>query len=219
LSFATPAFKKVKESQGRERWLNATEIEVVRSVAPEEWWPFFALLIYTGIRVGEAQGLRWGDIQFIDRKIAIHTLHRGLKTPTSDRGVPIPEPLAVLIAAHATRFPADPTKPVFPGRMGNYWTALGTWRKIVAASGIAYCVMHDLRHTFGVHAARAGVPLARLQKLMGHAHPHMTLRYMRHVPDGDFAKDAASVAQSMVDRSGAEGDARAVVARSRLGVA
>jgi integrase len=34
--------------------------------------------------------------------------------------------------------------------------------------------LHDLRHTFGVHAAQAGVPIVRLQKLLGHATPHMT---------------------------------------------
>ena len=40
--------------------------------------------------------------------------------------------------------------------------------------------LHDLRHTYGVHCARAGVPLARIQKLMGHATLAMTLRYLQH---------------------------------------
>ncbi len=32
-------------------------------------------------------------------------------------------------------------------------------------------------------AAQAGVPIVRLQKLLGHATPHMTLRYVKHAPD------------------------------------
>jgi len=29
--------------------------------------------------------------------------------------------------------------------------------------------VHDLRHTFALHAAQAGVPIPRIQKLLGHA--------------------------------------------------
>ena len=57
--------------------------------------------------------------------------------------------------------------------------------------------IHDLRHTFGVHCAQAGVPIARLQKLLGHASPHMTLRYMKHAPESYFVEDAARVAASL----------------------
>jgi len=37
---------------------------------------------------------------------------------------------------------------------------------------------HRLRHTFGADMARAGVRLPILQKMMGHAHPQTTLRYV-----------------------------------------
>ncbi len=57
--------------------------------------------------------------------------------------------------------------------------------------------IHDLRHTFGVHCAKAGIPLARIQKLMGHATPVMTLRYLKHAPESYFSEDAARLAGSL----------------------
>ena len=57
--------------------------------------------------------------------------------------------------------------------------------------------VHDLRHTFAVHAIQAGLPLPRLQKLLGHATPAMTMRYARHAGEGYFAEDAARIAASL----------------------
>lgn len=192
-----PQMKKQRGSQGRERWLSAAEIEIARASSPPEWWPLFAVLIYTGLRMGEAQGARWADIRLTDQLIAIHEGFRRRKTRSSDRDVPIPEPLAEVMAVHPVRVPNGPTDLVFPGELGDYGGARRAWRRICVVGGLAKCRIHDLRHTFGVHAARSGVPLVRLQRLMGHSTPTMTLRYMRQAPDGDFASDAARVADSM----------------------
>jgi hypothetical protein len=75
---------------------------------------------------------------------------------------------------------------------------------------------HQPEDTEALYVARSGVPLARLQRLMGHAHPHMTMRYMRHTPNGDFAADAARVAGSMALLGEHEADARAVAARTTI---
>jgi hypothetical protein len=64
-------------------------------------------------------------------------------------------------------------------------------------SGLPPARIHDLRHTFAVHCAHAGVPLPRLQKLLGHSSPLMTMRYMKHAPEAYFAEDAARVAASL----------------------
>jgi integrase len=173
LLFESPHLRKVKESSGRERWLSPAEIEAVRPAAPIEWWPLFALLIYTGLRVGEAQGLRWGDVRFSDGILAVHSGYRQLKSETSDRDVPIPQPLAAVLTAHSLRVPSEPADMVFGGGFGDYWRARRVWRSIIGQAGISYCRIHDLRHTYGVHAARAGVPLARLQRLPGHEIIHV----------------------------------------------
>ncbi len=46
----------------------------------------------------------------------------------------------------------------------------------------------------GVHCAQAGIPIVRIQRLLGHSTPVMTLRYMKHAPDDYFTEDATRVA-------------------------
>ena len=43
-------------------------------------------------------------------------------------------------------------------------------------------------------ATQTGVPVVRLQKLLGHASPQMTMRYMKHAPEAYFDEDAAKIA-------------------------
>ncbi|MBA3554142.1 MAG: hypothetical protein H0W29_05220 [Gemmatimonadales bacterium] len=52
-----PPMAKEQEPSGRQRWLSADEIAAIESVLPALWWPLFALLVYTGLRIGEAMGL------------------------------------------------------------------------------------------------------------------------------------------------------------------
>jgi integrase len=75
--------------------------------------------------------------------------------------------------------------------------------------------IHTLRHTYGVHLAQAGVPIPRIQKLMGHSTPAMSLRYAAHAPTNYFSEDAAALAANIqgVDREAA---ARADTARAGL---
>lgn len=153
---------------------------------------------------------------------------RRLKNVASNRDVPIPEPLAHLLAAHRTRFPGGPADPVFPAPFDDYRRA----RRLFQAAALQAqlhdggrnpsgtprpnVTIHDLRHTFGVHCAQAGVPIARLQKLLGHASPHMTLRYMKHAPESYFQEDAAKVAASISGERNREAEAQANLAREAM---
>jgi len=56
----------------------------------------------------------------------------------------------------------------------------------------------------------------RLQKLLGHASPHMTLRYMKHAPESYFAEDAAKVAASISGERNREAEAQAALARDSV---
>ena len=61
------------------------------------WYPIFALMIGTGLRVGEAVGLRWNDVDFDNNTISVnHTLiyynhakggcYFGINTPKTRAG-------------------------------------------------------------------------------------------------------------------------------------
>ena len=91
-----------------------------------------------------------------------------------------------------------------------------TWQAICRAAGIAGATPHDARHTFAVHAAQAGVPIVRLQQLLGHADPTMTLRYMKHAPEAYRDEDGWAIAAHMGGAEDREGEARATAARQGL---
>ena len=216
LAVLRPKIRREREPAGRERWLSADEIRQLEAASPRTWWPLFASLVYTGMRVGEAQGLLGGDVRLAERRITIGEGARSLKTASSARDVPIPEPLAVVLGEHLARCPAGPADPIFPGVLGDYRTARRVFTRACELAKLHGVTLHDLRHTFGVHCAQAGVPIVRLQKLLGHATPHMTLRYMTHAPESYFAEDAARVAASLSGAKDAEAEARAAAARGGL---
>lgn len=62
--------------------------------------------------------------------------------------------------------------------MQNYGRVRRVWKATCKAAGIAGATIHDARHTWAVNAAMAGIPVVRLQKLLGDSDPTMSLRYM-----------------------------------------
>ena len=215
---AVPVLKlpREREPAGRERWLSAEELRDLESAAPREWWPLFATLAFTGLRIGEAQELRGGDVRLAERRIRIHDADHRVKTASSVRDVPIPEPLARLLAEHVIRFPIGPKDLLFDSPFNDYRTARRVFSRACRVAGLRSATLHDLRHTFAVHAAQSGVPIPRIQKLLGHATVAMAMRYMKHAPEAYFAEDAAKVAMSLTASKSKEDSARAELARETL---
>ncbi len=205
MAVSRPKSMHEREPSGRERWLDHQEVHAVEAACSLEWWSLFATLIYTGMRIGEAHELRVGDVQLSARRITIHESYGRTKTSKSNRDVPIPDPLAEVLAEYLGLIPHGPADLLFPPPLNDYGKAYRKWRQVALQAGLhdhgkkpkPNAQIHDLRHTYGVHAAHSGVPIVRLQKLMGHATPHMTLRYMKHAPEAYFAEDAARIASSI----------------------
>ena len=213
-----PALKlpREREPAGRERWLSAEELRDLEGAAPREWWPLLATLAFTGLRIGEAQGLHGGDVRLSERRIRVHEGDQRLKTASSARDVPIPEPLALLLAEHVTRFPIGPNDLLFDSPFDDYRTARRVFSRACRVAGLRSVTLHDLRHTFAVHAAQSGVPIPRIQKLLGHATVAMAMRYMKHAPEAYFAEDAARVAGSLTGARDREEEARVKLVRAGL---
>src|SRR5438094_3182237 len=208
-----PALPRERESAGRERWLDAGELSQLEAAIPRAWWPLFATLVYTGLRVGEAQGLCWRAVRLSDQVMTVHDGSRRLKTSASARVVPIAVPLARLLAEHRPRYQGGPADPVFPHPCSCYQLAQRVFQRACRQAGLDDIRIHDLRHTFGVHCAQAGIPIVRIQRLLGHSTPVMALRYMKHAPENYFAADAARVAASLSGAADREAGAQAELAR------
>ena len=90
-----------------------------------------------------------------------------MKSGNAVRDLPISATLLVPLAAHLARVSPGPAELVFPGEMQRYDAVRRAWRAACKEAGIVGATIHDARHTFAVHAAMSGVPIVRLQKLLG----------------------------------------------------
>ncbi len=216
LAIPRPRLPHEREHPGRDRWLSADEIRALQRATVAPWWPVYAVLVYTGLRWSEAAGLIWAEVRLAERRIAVGRQQQRVKTEASVRDVPIPAPLAELLAHHRLRVVGGPADLVFPAPLNSYQRAQRAFQTACKRAGLHGVRLHDLRHTFGVHCARAGVPLARIQKLMGHASLAMTLRYLQHAPESFFDEDAARVAESLSGARDAEAQATAELLRSGI---
>ena len=62
---------------------------------------------------------------------------------------------------------------------------------------IPRATIHDLRHTFAINALMGGILSARLQRMLGHSAPAITLAYAQHLPNDYFVGDAQLLSKSL----------------------
>jgi site-specific recombinase XerD len=137
------------------------------------------LLLRTGIRIGEALGLRLNDLDMQDRKVH---LFQGEKN-SMGRVVYLSDD--VLSALKLWLRQRDQNKEfVFYGRDNKpicYSTGRSRFVRYIQKAGLeqkGYTV-HCLRHTFASELLNAGMRLECLQQLMGHQDIEVTRRYAR----------------------------------------
>jgi len=137
------------------------------------------LLLRTGMRIGEALGLRLNDLDMQDRKVH---LFQGEKN-SMGRVVYLSDDVLWALKLWLRR--RDPNKEfVFYGH-GNkpicYSTGRSRFVKYIQKAGLeqkGYTV-HCLRHTFASELLNAGMRLECLQQLLGHQDIEVTRRYAR----------------------------------------
>jgi len=177
------------------RYLSSEELAAFRDHCPKEWQPLFMLLFSTGMTISEALGLRRSDIDLRTRRVSIHEEYgRTLKRESRARELSIPASVVAVLTSHVESIPASADARVFPF---TYWPVRKAWSRVCKAAGSVAATIHDARHTFAVHAVQGGIPEARLQKLLGHAHPGTTRRYAMHSPEQFQDADADRVASHM----------------------
>jgi integrase len=83
---------KMKESQGRDRFLSREEIDRLLAACQESknqnLYPIVSIAIMTGMRYGEIVNLKWGDINFDSRFLTLHLTKNG-----SRRVIPLTDDL------------------------------------------------------------------------------------------------------------------------------
>lgn len=162
-------------------------LEVVRQDRPR-WYPFFVCALHTGMRMGEMAALRWKDVD-LDRGL-IHvrrSFSHGQETsPKSGRPrrMRMTGTLLVALKEHrlATGTSSDRVFLSKDGRMLDSNLVKRTFWACTHKAGLKRIRIHDLRHSCASQLVMAGVPLYKVQTLLGHQHANTTMRYA-HLSD------------------------------------
>lgn len=158
------------------------------------------LLYETGVRVGQALGLRHEDIHSWDN--VVHIVPRsnnanGARAKAREAfTIHVPADLMALYADYLVReFGETESDYVFvnlwEGQIGapmKYATIADLFARLGKKAGIADMHPHLLRHTHATELSRAGWDVALVRKRLGHAHIQTTLRYIQL--DDDDMKQA-----------------------------
>ena len=164
----------------------------------------FLLLLRTGLRIGEALGLRVNDLDIRDRKIHIF---EGEKN-SMGRVVYLSDDALFAIKLMLRR--RDKNKAFLFYGQGNkgicYSTGRSRFVNYIKKAGLeqkGYTV-HCLRHTFASELLNAGMRLECLQQLLGHQEIEVTRRYAR-LTDRTREEEYFR-AMTLIEKGGIDGD-------------
>lgn len=165
----------------------STEDEAKIKANPKEWF-FPYLVLYTGLRCGEALALTYGDIDqnagviHVTKSVYYSDNNPRLKSPKSSAGVrdvPILDPLKPYLPKSKDRslylFSEDGG--VTPLREHKFQQL---WREYSERIGIT-CTPHQLRHSYATMLFECGVDVKDAQDLLGHSTAAMTQDVYTHI--------------------------------------
>lgn len=169
---------------GQRKYLTATErarfLNAALACPRAELRTLCLTLAYTGCRISEALALTADRVEREAGFIAIRSLKKR-KRAVVIREIPVPAELFhALEGAH--RF-EDRSARLWPiSRSGAWQLVKGIMREAAVPKG-AHMTPKGLRHSFGIHAIRSGVPLNLVQRWLGHASMTTTAIYLQAVGD------------------------------------
>ncbi len=173
--------------------------------AHHELCPLFHLLAWTGLRVGEALGLQWPDIDLdaktlsVSRTLVYSTSAGGMylgdpKTASSSRRIDLDATTAAAlrrwrkhqIEQQLAAGPdwANDTDTVFTKPDGSWWrysSAYGIFVRLIAHLDLPQIRVHDLRHTHATMLLADGAHPKVVQERLGHASITETMDTYSHV--------------------------------------
>jgi len=156
------------------------ERRLIEASAPH-FKPLIVVGINTGMRRGELLALRWEQVDLPGRTITVKHSKSGRvrHVPINKMAQGALSELPGPHAGHVFRYRGLPIKDVKTAFL-----------KAVKRARIPRCRFHDLRHSFATRLVLAGVDLATVKELMGHASISTTMRYAH--PNPPHKRDAVA---------------------------
>ena len=162
---------------------------------PARYRLLFMLLAFTGLRISEALGLQWRDLeQTADGPVLAvrRQFYRGQlkdypKTDAGERLVAVVPELARELMRHraATSYAADPD-PIFTTMYGTHMSAHNVrrmLRPITEELGLEWVTPHVFRHSLATPRRNAGYDANAIARVLGHTDPGFTQRTYIHEPN------------------------------------
>lgn len=209
---AARGIKLPKKQPKRRVYLTHDQVDLLaeQSMYPE----LVYFLSYTGLRWGEATGLRVRDVDSDRRRVQVHenavmvngAIHTGTPKTHVTRSVPYPDFLDLSVrSAMSGKGPEDL---VFGDgrnhlRLPNSqdgWFAGAVRRARKIDPTFNHVSPHDLRHTAASLAISAGANVKAVQRMLGHASASMTLDTYADLFDDDLDYVAGALSRAREGR-------------------
>ena len=175
-----------------------TALRSVLSGRQRNGYAAIALMIETGLRVGEALALRWQDVQLTRKRIYVRNtvvrlankkqsfVQDSVKSESSRRTIPLtPEAIKLLERLYERR----KNEWVFTncdGERLSYEALRYQTRIACQEAGIEYRGEHVFRHTFATNCYHKGIDVKLLSRLLGHADVNITYNLYIHLYGDGF---------------------------------
>ena len=186
---------RVKDGSKRKREpraLSAEEFQRMLEHVPEPFRTMCIVAMCMGLRVSEVLGLKWCDIDWEGMRMGIrqsyvYGMPGAVKTPVSQRWMPLDPSLAQKLRQHQLRSASrvntegwifanpDTGKPYWPGRIQENWLVPAAEK--VGSGRVGW---HTFRHSHSSLLHALGVDLKVQQELLRHADIRTTMNIYTH---------------------------------------
>lgn len=165
------------------------------------------LIMYTGLRISEALGLKWCDVNLAKKYISVNRnlskvknreekksnkekyiyVETTLKRSSSKRTIPLCDrAMEVLMYLKEHNKSTEDSDYVCMSKTGNIANMRNITKTlnamlIRANCEVKHCGMHSLRHSFGSYLVSQGVDISVVSKLMGHKNISVTYNVYIHI--------------------------------------
>lgn len=192
--------KLPKTSRKRPVYLTHQHVNALADAAGENG-TLVLTLAYTGMRWGEAIGLRVSDLDLLRKRALIHenavqsgtSIHVGTPKAHKQRSIPLPEFLVPLLARQCEGKQREDLLFGEGGHVRRPHPVSGWFAKAVTESKVPRVTPHDLRHSAASLAVSAGANVKAVQRMLGHASAAMTLDLYADLFDDDLEAVAAAL--------------------------
>jgi integrase len=184
--------KLPKTSRKKPVYLTHQQVDALAEAAGE-YRTLVLMLAYTGLRWGEAIGLRLGDLDLLRKRALIHEnavqsgtgIYVGTPKAHKQRSVPLPEFLVPLLARQCEDKQRGDLLFGDGDHLRRPHPVSGWFAKAVSTAKMPRVTPHDLRHTAASLAVSAGANVKAVQRMLGHASAAMTLDLYADLFDDD----------------------------------